>query len=600
MKSKRYNRSGQEGMVVMISVIFFLVISFALIVAVVRPIGEQIRASANYVNSAQGYVAAEALNDDALYRLNSGRVLPSTLSLSLNNATSTAAVTDFGTSKQIVATGNNVNTRRSVQSLYSQIAGTSFNYGLQAGTGGISLLGGAGINGSVYSNGDITGSSASTFVTGSAYVANRSDPVLDQTNGTTTPPSYQVEFGGQITGADPRPNDAAQSFKVSTTSPLVSLSLYLKKNSTAWANDITVRIVNNSGSSPGNTTLASATLLASAVPVTQTDTSVSFTTPASLTPGTTYWIVLDTSNSWGNYYSWGAASSTYANGTAKLGTQGGIWASTTPATLDTYFDMYMGGDTGTITSITVGASGGDAHAHKLTDVTISGANLAYCQIATGSTNKPCDTSQADPAPEAFPIVDSLIDSWKADAAAGIVRSTWSIGSSVSTSTTGVMKINGNLTVGGGGTLTLNGNLYVTGNLSLNGGGRIVLGSSFGSAAGVIVVDGTSDLTGGAYISGNGTTGSYVLLVSTNTNCALPTSCTDYAIEQSGGVGSVVLSAQKGGIRFTGGASAKAATANYMTLTGGTTLNYESGLSSINFASGPGGTWSVNNWKEIVQ
>ncbi len=584
-------------MVVMTAVLFFLVISLALVVAVANPITQQIRASSNYMNSAQGYVAAEVLNDDALYRLNSGRSLPSSLSLTLNNATSTAVITDFGTSKQIVATGNNIDTRRSVQSLYSQVPGTSFNYGLQTGTGGINLQGGAGIYGSVYSNGDITGTNG-TFVTGSAYSANRSDASLDQTSGTTTPPLYQVEFGGQLSNADPRPNDASQSFTVTSTSTLTSLSLYIMKNSTAWANDITVRIVNNSAGKPGSTTLASASLLASAVPTTQSDISVSFASPVSLTIGTTYWIVLDTSNSWGNYYSWGASDATYANGIAKLGIQGGTWASTTPATLDAYFGIYLGGDTGKITGITIGSAGGDGHAHEIEDGNISGSNKAYCQIASGTTNKACDTSQADPAPEAFPIVDSLIDDWKADATAGIVRSTWSVPSS--TSTAGAMRINGNLSVGGGTTLTINGNLYVTGNLTLNGGGRIVLGSSFGSSAGVIVVDGTSDLTGGAYISGNGTTGSYVLLVSTNVGCALPTSCSDYAIEQSGGVGSVVLSAQKGGIRFTGGASAKAATANYMSLTGGTTLNYEAGLSSVNFSSGPGGTWSVNNWKEIVQ
>ena len=172
--------------------------------------------------------------------------------------------------------------------------------------------------------------------------------------------------------------------------------------------------------------------------------------------------------------------------------------------------------------------------------------------------------------------------------------------SSSTSTAGAMKINGNLSVGGGTTLTINGTLHVTGNLSLNGGGRIQLGSSFGSSAGVVVVDGTSDLTGGAYITGNGTSGSYVILVSTNATCANGISCSDYSISAAGGTGSVVLSAQNGSIQFTGGASAKAAVANYMTLSGGTTLNYEAGLANINFASGPGGTWSVSSWKEIAQ
>lgn len=585
-------------MVVIIAVIFFLVVSLALVFAVIDPIAEQIRSSSRYLDAAQSYVTAEALNNDAHYRLNSGLTVPSTLSLSLNGATSTAAITDFGSSKQITSTGNDNNSRRTVQSLLSQAVGASFNYGLQVGTGGLSLQGNnTGINGSAYSNGDITGGNG-TFITGSAYSANRSDPVLDQEHGTTTPSSHQIEFGGQLTVSDPRPNDAAQSFQVATASSLTSVTLYLKKNSSAWANDITVRIVNSSSGNPGNTTLASASLLASAVPTTQGYISIPFTSAPSLAVGTTYWIVLDTSNSSGNYYSWGASDATYANGTAKRGTQGGSWSATSPATLDAYFKVYLGGEMGKITGVTIGSAGGDAHAYEIDDATITGSNKAYCQIASGSTNKVCDTSQATPSPEAFPIVDSLIDGWKEDAAAGTVRSSWSVTSS--TSTQGAMKVNGNLSVGSNNILTLNGTLYVTGNLSLNGGGIIRLGSSYGTAAGVIVVDGTTDLTGGAYVSGNGNSGSYALLVSTNTNCALPTSCSDYAIEASGGTGSVVISAQKGGIRFTGGASAKAATANYMTLTGGTTLDYEVGLASVNFSSGPGGTWSVSSWKEVAQ
>jgi hypothetical protein len=61
---------------------------------------------------------------------------------------------------------------------------------------------------------------------------------------------------------------------------------------------------------------------------------------------------------------------------------------------------------------------------------------------------------------------------------------------------------------------------------------------------------------------------------------------------------VVLNAQNGTISFTGSASAKEATAHKMSLSGSTTVNYESGLANMNFNSGPSGTWNVNSWKEI--
>jgi hypothetical protein len=162
-----------------------------------------------------------------------------------------------------------------------------------------------------------------------------------------------------------------------------------------------------------------------------------------------------------------------------------------------------------------------------------------------------------------------------------------------------MRINGDLTISSGATLTINGTLYITGNLNMSGAGKIQLGSSYGTGAGVIVVDGTTDLSGGALITGNGQAGSYAFLVSTNTLCPMGVSCgNNYAIDASGGTGSVVLVAQGGGIRFTGGASAKAAVASYMYLSGGTTLVYETGLANVNFSSGPGGTWVVDEWQEI--
>lgn len=592
------NRRSDEGMVVIIAVIFFLIISLTLMLAVTNPIAEQIRSSGRYLDAAQSYVTAENLNDDVLYRLNHGLAVPSSLSLSLNGATSTAVITDLGTTKQVATTGNDNNARRSIQSVVSQATGASFNYGLHTGNGGLSMTGGAHVDGNVYSNGDVVGSSG-TYVTGSAYAANRSDPSLDQTNNSGGTPPYELDFGGQLTSFDQKPQDLAQSFKVSTTEQLTSLNLYIKKYSSGWSNDITVRIMSNSGSSPSNTTLVSATLLANAISTSYGDVAVSFPSPITLTAGTTYWLVLDTSNSWGNYFTLGASQNTYTNGVAKLGVRGGTWNAASPADLDGYFDIYLGGDTGKIEGITVGQNGGDAHAHLLDDVTISGSNKAYCQISSGNTNKPCDTSLPDPSPEAFPIVDSLIDQWKAEAAAGTQRGSWTIQSNTSTSTTGAMKINGDLDIKGGGTLTLGGTLYVTGAINLSGGGLLKLSTSLGNAASVIVVDGTTDLTGGAYISGNGYSGNYAILISTNTNCATSASCSDQAIKQSGGVGSVVLVAQKGGISFSGGASAKAAVANYMTLSGGTSLVYENGLANVNFSSGPGGTWSVNSWKEVA-
>jgi hypothetical protein len=71
---------------------------------------------------------------------------------------------------------------------------------------------------------------------------------------------------------------------------------------------------------------------------------------------------------------------------------------------------------------------------------------------------------------------------------------------------------------------------------------------------------------------------------------------------SGAAGAVVLLAPNGQVTFDGSASAKAVVAYKMSLTGATTLNYESGLATISFdgTSGGGSSWITDTWKEIYQ
>jgi len=592
--------STQSGQVVIGAVIFFLLITLSMMMALASPVAEQVRASGNYIKSAQGYITAEAQNSDARYRLNQGLVLPSTLTLALNNATSSATVVDVGNTKQVVSEATAYGRfTRTVSSVFSQDVGASFSYGLQTGNGGVSLSGGASIQGNVYSNGNIVGSGG-TSITGTAMSANRSSAVSDQVNTGSSTPTYNITMA-----TSSATEDFAQSFTVSTTSPLTEVWLYMRQN--ASLPNITVRITTNNAGRPSGTTLSSGSISTSQItssygwvatnPVNGSGASVS------LTPGTTYWLVVDTAPWWNDpntHFQWGGNTNGYAGGSMMKGKYGGSWTATSPTNLDSYFYIYLGGDYGLISGTAPNNGpiiGGSAHSHTVANATINGS--LYCQSGTGN-NKACNTSQADPAPNAYPISDSQIQGWKDEASAGVIRnSNLTLGSNTSTSTTGAMRINGNLTVSSGATLTINGTLYVTGNINMNGAGIIRLGNSYGTTAGVILVDGTTDLGGGAFITGNGQSGNYAFLVSTNTLCSTGVSCgNNYAIDASGGTGSVVLVAQDGGIRFSGGASAKAAVANYMTLSGGTTLIYETGLTNINFSNGPGGTWVVDEWQEI--
>lgn len=590
MNMKKNPKYYQGGQAIITAVVFFLLISIVVMMAITTPIAGQIRSASEFILSKKSYVAAEAINEDALYRLNRGKTLPSTLTLPFTDMVVNAVITNTGDAIEIIATGDFASLTRVIRTVFSKGVGVSFNYALQTGNGGVSMAGGSGIYGNMYSNGDITGSGG-VFVTGTAIAANISSPLADQSNtGSTTPP-YSITFGNVSAT-----QDFAQSFKTSTTTTVTEASFYIKKNGTPA--NATVKVMTDNAGKPSTTALASATLNASTVTTLYGWNTVAFSTNPTLTASTTYWLVVDASNGNTNTYTIGATNNTYANGLVKLGS-GSTWNNLAPtSTLDSYFNLYLGGDTGLINGITIGTGGvGNALAHTVTNSSIAGT--LYCQVGSGN-NKSCNTSLADPSPQAMPVSDANIQTWKDEASAGTVRnSSWTIGGSTATST-GPSKIIGNLTVNGGGVLTITGTVYVTGNVTVEGGGKIKLASGYGSNSAVIVSDGVVKLQGGGAIEGSGNSNSYVLLLTTS-SCPSGAGCGgDDAIEAGGGSGSVILNAQNGTINFSGGTAAKSAVGKRMVMTGGATITYDTGLTDVNFVSGPAGSWGVDSWKEVAQ
>ncbi len=590
------------------AVIFFLTTAIVILVAMSSPVASQIRTTADFLQSKQGYISADTLNEEALYRLNKGRTLPSTIVLSFSGATSTASITDVSGAKQIIATGIAGSFTRVAKSLFSQGDGVTINYGLQVGNGGLVMSGSARVNGNVYANGNIS-ATGSCNITGSAVAAVATTEAADQQNSASGTPAVDIVFG-TTTAAQ----DFAQSFVVSTSTAVAEASVYIKKVG-APAN-ATVKLVTNSSGNPSTTVLASGTLSASSVTTSYGWVDVGFTTNPSLTPGTTYWLVIDVaSNNTSNYYTIASTNSdSYTSGQLKRGQQGGTW--TIPnANYDSFFKIYVGG-VSSINGVIVGSGGtGDANAFNVLNSTVSG-NL-YCQFGSGN-NKSCNTAQPTASFLNFPFSSANIDEWKASAdSSNVYAGSLSFGGSTS-STTGSMEVTGSVTVGGsavvtfGGATTIDGNLsvtnsgrltlssplYVKGDLTVSGSGNLSLASSYGASSGMIVVDGKVNLGGSGAVSGSGTTGSYIVMVS-NSTCGGTTSCSGaYAMDISGSAGAVVLLTQYGGINFQGSAGAKAAVGYLMNMSGSATLTYESGLADINFSSGPSGAWNVDSWQEI--
>ncbi len=567
----------------MAATLIFLTLSLVVVIGISSPIASQIRNSSLVLQTRKSVTAAETMNDDALYRLNSGRTLPATMVLALNDSTSTAQITDVGGAKQIISIGEFGNTERVSKSTFSQGSGVSISYGLQVGNGGLTMNGGPTIYGNAYSNGNITASGGST-ITGSASAAAylSASPLIS--NGTDVTPWGSVDVG--------KTNNVqliAQSFQVPVTSSITSFNIYVKKSG-APANG-TLKIYNSNGSNVGTTQIGSSGTLSAALVNGQYDwIEIYPTAPITLTANTTYWLTFEYQGSNVNYYTLGANDNTYGAGSLKLKNKtGGSWGAyydATPGTKDIYFSMTTG-VVSTISGITIQ---GSANAAVINNSTVNG-NL-YCQSGT-SNNKACDDTQPLPSSQPMPISSANIQAWKDEASSGTIRnSSWDLGNDTSTSTPGAMKIVGDLTVRDGATLTITGPLYVTGRFKIEGGARVKLASSYGTGDEVIVVQ-SFKLSGGGTLNGSGTAGSYVTLVADSANIGGV-----YAGEAEGGTSAVVYMAPFGTIKFSGGASAKAAVANAIIMEGGTSLVYEAGLASITFNNGPSGAWNVNSWKEI--
>lgn len=566
----------QKGSAMLIAVFFFMFISLAIVLTIVSPAARDLRVASTRYNSQQSYFLAESGVEDAYYRIKNSRQISTTENLVLGSSATTTTIADINSSqKTIAAMGDTGSYQRNVTMSISTGVGVSFSYGVQVGKGGFTMSNGSRIVGSIYSNGSITGSGS---ISGSATSANSASLTSDQSNGTGTP-TYDITFGNANAT-----QDFAQSFQVSTTEVVNKVQLYVKK--VGSPSNLTVRIVTNSSGSPTTVNKTSGTLSASLVSTSYGWVDVPFSTTPQLDAGTTYWIVIDAATSAANYYKIGANNDGYANGSSKIGQYSGTWGLNSNYTADAYFNLYIGGVMGLISGVTIGTgTSGNAYAHTVNSSTIRGTN--YCQTGT-SNNKACNTTLADPVEVAMPISDQNILDWK-DIAAGGGTTTGNYNLNSSSATLGPKKITGNLTVSNNATLTVSGTIWVQGNLDVSNNATVRLATGYGASEGVIIVDGTVSLGNNADFAGSGTSGSYIMVLSTSSSTS--------AITVGNNAGAVILYAQNGTVNISNNAGAKSVTGYMINLGNNSTITYDSGLTNANFSSGPSGSYNISSWQE---
>jgi len=575
-----------SGQAMLISVLFFLVISLVLVVGFANPVTREFRVAGNIFTSKQAYFLAESGAEDAYYRIKNNKQLPASGTISLGGGQTTVTVTTISaTQKNIDSLSDVYGGERKVSLALKTTNGAVFYYGTQSGQAGLTLKNNAGLYGNLYTNGNIYGSNGA-FITGNAFVADTPALAADQTNNSPSTPPSSINFGAANAS-----QDLGQSFQLSSGGLINQIQLYIKKTGTPA--NATIRITADSSGSPSASSIATGTLTASQVTTSYGWLTVSLTTNPFLASGTTYWLVVDGATSSSNYYTVGA-NAAYANGIAKVGQYGSTWNATVAPATESYFQIYLGGVNSSINNVSIGTNGvGDAHAHTVTNSVIAGG--LYCQTGSGN-NKACNTSQADPPPLDWPISDGLVTQWKTDAANGTIYTGNVIVSG--SQTLGPEKIIGNLTVSG--TLTVANTIWVTGTVTING--TVKLASSFGTTTGIILSDSYMTVANNSVFQDSGQSGSYIMLLSTSIcdsgSASNPASCNgNDAINLSNNSNIIIANASKGGISFSNNAAVKEVVANRITLQNNATIQYGSGLINVGFTSGPSGGWGVSTWQE---
>ncbi|MDD2823299.1 MAG: hypothetical protein PHQ59_04455 [Candidatus Daviesbacteria bacterium] len=539
------------------------------------------------VQSTHAVDLAEAGVDKALASLNLGGSYSGDTELNLDNGSVSIKVTSPNQSSKIIeSTGyypskQNPKSQKTVKITASKGVGYAFNYGVLVGEGGFEMENNSSINGSVYSNGNISMSN-NAFITGDVFVAGGTAPLSDQQNICSSPSCSDYTFGKNIAGNDVL--DVAQSFKPSISGNINKISLRLKKVGTP--SDIVVRLMADSGGKPdkGNV-LTTGTLTANLVTTSYNWVDITFNSPVSLSLDTTYWIMLDTSSNNSNYWVWSADSlQSYTRGntawSSNWSVRNPVWTS---ALYDLDFKTYMGG---VVTSI-IGAPGvtigGSAHADNLENLAISGS--AYYQTKNNITAAKYYPNSTDPLPANLPVSEGNISEWKQRAQDAVVY-TGDISSC--RTTLGPGKYVGNVTFANGCNVVINDPIWITGNLDLNNNSILRLNSNYAESSGVIVVDGIITMANNVNINGSGTAGSYIMVLTT------------YDSRVNGQTALSVNNSTSQGILYAGLGIAHIANVSHLTeltawkvkLDNGVTINYDTGLSSPFFSSGPSGSYSI--------
>jgi hypothetical protein len=168
-----------SGAAMLISVVFFLFISLAIISGLVGPTVREFKNANVNLNSKRSYFLAESGSEDAMYRVIQGMAISGNETITLNSNTVVTTIDTLpGNIKEISSLGDVQNLERTTKLSLKAGSGVAFNYGVQVGQGGLYLDSGS-VTGNVNSNGPITATkSATNYITGTAISTGASGSII--------------------------------------------------------------------------------------------------------------------------------------------------------------------------------------------------------------------------------------------------------------------------------------------------------------------------------------------------------------------------------------------------------------------------------------
>lgn len=259
---------------------------------------------------------------------------------------------------------------------------------------------------------------------------------------------------------------------------------------------------------------------------------------------------------------------------------------------------------GTITGTAVVAGNGnkiedltveaDARAHSCKDSTISGT-LTYVSggsVQSCTAGEVVDGGPNEIQPQDFPITQSMINSWESEAeTAGIISGDLTVDEDTSL---GPVKIEGNLLVKNA-TLTVTGTIWATGTFDTGNNVEVRLDEdSYGDLSGVLMADGNVQIRNNAILEGTSSPSSYLLIISNSSSLLENNPAINV---KNNALGSILFS-PNGLMVINNNVKLIEATAYQLLLKNNAEIEYEIGLSSLEFTSGPEGSWEVASWKEV--